>query len=111
MEAVEEGGIKREAQVSEGAELGQVVGIAGGQHSGGGGGGFAERGGLIQYGDAGAAVMEFEGEGEADDPGPSDADVMIRKARVVHGIRLVCLRRGYSLVVPVCRRRNSRPSA
>jgi hypothetical protein len=33
-------------------------------------------------------VMEFECEGEADDPGPGDADVMIRRRRVVHGISL-----------------------
>jgi hypothetical protein len=48
-------------------------------------------------------VMEFEGEGEANDAGPGDADVRIRKDRVVHGISLVRLRRGYSLGVPVCR--------
>jgi len=42
VEAVEEAGIEREAQVGEGAELGRVVGIAGSEHSGGGGGGFGE---------------------------------------------------------------------
>jgi hypothetical protein len=47
-------------------------------------------------------VMEFEGEGEANDAGPGDADVRIRKDRVMHGISLVRLRRGYSLGVPVC---------
>ena len=35
-----------------------------------------------------AAVMEFEGEGEANDACPRDADVGIRKPRVLHGISL-----------------------
>ena len=50
-----------------------------------------------------AAAMEFEGEGETNDAGPGDADVKIRKGRVVHRISLVRLRRGYSLGIPVCR--------
>ena len=106
MEPVEEGRIEREAQVSEGAELRQSVGIAGGQHSGGGGGGFAEGDGLIQHADTGAALMKFEGEGEANDAGSSDADVGL-----VHGISLVRSWRGYSLGVPVCSRRSDRRSA
>jgi hypothetical protein len=105
VEAVEEGGIKREAQGSEGVELGRVVGIAGGKHSGGGGGGFGERGGSIKHGDSHAAVVEFEGEGEADDAGPGDADV-----GVVHGISLV--RCGEVIVcVRGCRRLDGLQSA
>src|SRR5438270_13061133 len=69
-------------------ELGRVVGISGGQHSGGSGGGFREGSGLIQNGDAGAAVVEFEREGEANDACPRDADVGIRKLRVLHVISL-----------------------
>jgi hypothetical protein len=110
-EAVEEVGVERDTQVGEGAELGRVVRIAGGEHSGGGGGGFGERDGLIQHADADAALMKFEGEGEADDPGSSNADITIRKARVAHGISLVRWPRGYSLGVEVCRRRIGRRSA
>ena len=102
-EAVEEVGIEREAQVGEGMELVRVMGIGGGEHSGSGDGGFGERRGLVQHGNSHAPVMEFEGEREAHDAGTGDADVMIRKDRVVHGISLVRLRRGYSLGVPVCR--------
>ena len=91
--------------------MGRVVGIAGSQHSSGGGGGFGERGGSVKHGDADVAVMEFEGEGEADDAGPGDADVMIRKGRGVHRISLVRLRRGYSLGVPVCGPVSDRRSA
>jgi hypothetical protein len=46
-------------------------------------------------------VVEFKGEGEADDAGSGDTDVGIRKARVVHGISLVRPRRGYSFVYEV----------
>lgn len=88
VKAVEEGGIEREAQVGEGAKLGWVVGIACGEHSGGSGGGFGEGNGLIEHGDAGAVVMEFEGEGEANDACPGDADVLIRRRRVLHGTSL-----------------------
>lgn len=52
-----------------------VVGIAGGEHAGGGGGCLGEGSAAVEDGDAGSAVMEFEGEGEADDAGSGDADV------------------------------------
>jgi hypothetical protein len=52
-----------------------VVGIVGCEHAGGGGGGFGEWGRAVEDGDAGAAVVEFEGEGEADDAGSGDAYV------------------------------------
>jgi hypothetical protein len=100
VEVIEEGGIEREAEVRKGAELGWVVRIAGGQHSGGGGRGFAERGGSLEHGNAGAVAVEFESEGEADDAGPGDANVGIRRG-VMHGISLVGLRKGYSLGVLV----------
>jgi hypothetical protein len=100
-EAVEERWVEREAKVGEGAELGWVVRIAGGQHSGCGGRGFRERRGLVEHGDRHAAVVEFKGEGEADDAGTGDTDVGIGKGRVVHGISLVRLRRGYSFVYEV----------
>jgi hypothetical protein len=45
--------------------------------------------------------MELEGEGEANDACPGDADVGIR--RVSHALSLVRLWRGYSLGVGVCR--------
>ena len=102
VEVIEEGGIKREAEVGKGAELGWVVGIAGGQHSGSGGRGFAERGGSFEHGNAHAVAVEFESEREADDAGPGDANVGIRRG-VMHGISLVGLRKGYSLGVLVSR--------
>jgi hypothetical protein len=52
-----------------------VVGIVCGEHTGGGGGGFGEWSGAVKDGDAGAAVVKFEGEGEADDTGSGDAHV------------------------------------
>jgi hypothetical protein len=39
-------------------------------------------------------VMEFEGEGEANDAGPRDADVMIRRRGMMHGISLVGIKVG-----------------
>ncbi len=95
-EAVEEVGIEREAQVGERAKLGRIVRIVGGKHSGGSGRGFRKRGGLVKHCDMDAAVMEFQGEGEADDAGSGDTDV-----GVVHGISLVRPRRGYSFVYEV----------
>jgi hypothetical protein len=74
-DAFEEGGVEREAEVGERTELRGVVGVGGGEHSGGGGGGFCERGVALEHGDAEAAVVEFKGEGEADDAGTSDADI------------------------------------
>jgi hypothetical protein len=88
VEAVEEVRVEREAEIGEGKELRRVVRVGGGQHSGGGGGGFGEWRGPVEYGDAEATVVEFEGEGKADYAGASDADVRIR-CRVVHGISLV----------------------
>jgi hypothetical protein len=60
-----------------------VVGIVCGEHTGGGDGGFGERIGAVEDGDAGAAMMEFEGKGEADDTGSGDAYI-----RLVHGTSL-----------------------
>ena len=75
MEAVEEVWVKGEAEIGEGPKLRRIVGIAGGEHASGGGGGLGERSGAIEDSDAGSAVVEFEGEGEADDAGSGDADV------------------------------------
>jgi hypothetical protein len=75
LEAVEEGWVEGEAEIGEGAKLRRIVRIASGEHAGSGGGGFGEGGAAIENGDAGSAVVEFEGEGEADDAGSGDADV------------------------------------
>jgi hypothetical protein len=48
-----------------------------GQHSGSGGRGLGEGSGTVKHCDGHAAVVEFESEGEADDAGPGDADVVI----------------------------------
>jgi hypothetical protein len=81
--AIEECGVKQKTEVGEGLELRGIVGVVGSQHSGCGGGGLRERGGSIEYGDRHTAVVEFKGEGEADDAGPSNADI-----GVVHGLSL-----------------------
>ena len=79
-----------------------VVGIVCGEHTGRGGRGFGEWSGALEDSDAEAAMVEFEGEREADDAGPGDANVGIRGG-VMHGISLVGLRKGYSLGVLVSR--------
>ena len=83
-DALEEVRIERQAEGSQRQELGRVVGIVGSQHSRGCRGGFGEWHALVKHGDAVAAEVEFKGEGEADDAGASDADVGIRRRRVVH---------------------------
>lgn len=103
LQAIEEGWIEREAEIGESSELWRVVGILGGEHAGGGGGGFGEGSGAVEDSDADTPMVEFKGEGEADDAGPRDEDAGIRRRGVVHGISLVGVRRGYSLGVPVCR--------
>jgi hypothetical protein len=90
----EEVGVEREAEICQVTDPGRVVGIGAGQHSGGGGGGFGKWGGPFQHGDMAAATVKFEGKGEADDAGPGDTDV-----GMVHGISLVCPRKGYSLCI------------
>ena len=100
VEAVEEGWIECEAKVGEWLKQERVVRIGRGQHSCGCGGGFAEGSGAVEYGDADAAVVKFEGEGEADDACASDADVRIRRGGAVHGISLVG-RRSYRLGLSV----------
>jgi hypothetical protein len=62
VEAVEEGGVEREAEVGERAELRGIVGVVRGEHSGGGGGGLGEWVAAFEHGDAEATVVEFEGE-------------------------------------------------
>lgn len=97
VEAVEEFRVKREAEFGEGTKFYRVGGIACGEHSGGGGGGFGQWGGPFEYGDAETAMVEFEGEREADDAGSGDADI-----GALHKISLDGRGRGYSLGVQVC---------
>jgi hypothetical protein len=75
LEAVEEGWVEGEAQIGERGKLLGIVGIAGGEHAGCSGGGFGEWGAAVEDDDAGSPMVEFEGEGEADDAGSGDADV------------------------------------
>jgi hypothetical protein len=93
VDAVEVVGIERQAEGGQRQELGRVVGIVGSQHACGRRGRFGEWLALVKYCDAVASVVEFKGEGETDDAGSSDAEV-----GVMHGISLVGLVRGYSLV-------------
>jgi len=90
----------------ERAELGRVGGIACGEHSRGGGGGFGEWCGLVDYGDTEATVLEFDGEGEADDAGAGDADV-----GVVHELSLVGCGEVIVLVYQFCGPKSGRWSA
>lgn len=84
MEALEESGIEGDAEFGQRAKLGGIVWVGGGKHSGGGRRGFGERRGLFKHGDARAAMMEFEGERETDDTGPSYADIrMLHKTSLV----------------------------
>jgi hypothetical protein len=62
-EAVEECRVERKAEVGEGLELGRVVGVVSGEHSGSGGRGLGEWSGTVEHGDRQAAVVEFKGEG------------------------------------------------
>ena len=89
MQAIEKARVELEAEVGKGMELRGIVRVVGGEHAGGSGGGFGEWGSAVEHGDTGAAVMEFEGEREADDTGSGDADVGIRRRWVVHEISLV----------------------
>lgn len=89
VEAMEEVGVERKTEAGEGTELGWVMRVGCGEHSRGGGGGLREGSGAVEYGDADATVVEFEGERETDDACASDADVEIRRCRVVHRISLV----------------------
>jgi hypothetical protein len=82
-ETVEECGVEKKAEGSEGLEFEWVVGIVSGQHSRGGCRGFREGRGTVEHGDGHAAVVEFKGEGEADDTGSSDTDI-----GVVHALSL-----------------------
>ena len=75
LETVEEGWVKGEAQTGEGAKLWGIVRIVGGKHAGGCGGGFGEGNGAVEDGDAGSAVVELKGKGEADDAGSGDTYV------------------------------------
>ena len=71
-----------------------AVGIVCSEHTGGCGGRFGEWSGALEDGDAGAAVVELEGKGKADDAGSGDAYVGL-----LHGTSLDGERRGYSLLL------------
>jgi hypothetical protein len=94
-------GIERDAEIGEEAELGRVVGVVCGEHTGGGEGGLGEWGTPVEDSYAGSAMVQFKGEGEADDAGTSDTDIW-RGVGAMHKISLVGLRRRYSLVVSRC---------
>ncbi len=74
-ESIQEAGIEGEAEVGQRSEFRGIFGVVGGEHAGGGGRGFAH--GLAAFEDrhGQAALFEFQGKREADDPGTSDADV------------------------------------
>ena len=97
MQAIEEGRVKREAEIGERAQTRGVIRVAGGKHSGGGGRSFRERHSLIEDGDTMAEAVEFEGKREAHDACASNTDI-----GVVHITSLVlleksCGQRGVSL--------------
>jgi hypothetical protein len=94
VEAFDEIGIQREAEVGQRTKLGRVVWVGGGKHTRGSGGGFGERVAAVEYGDAEAAMVEFEGEREAHDAGAGDADVRVmhENSLVWFGEVIVCVR-------------------
>ena len=57
-------------------QSGGVVGIVGGQHTGGCDGGLAHGASCIEDGDRGAASVEFQGQGESNQAGTSDGNVI-----------------------------------
>ena len=75
VETIEKSCIERQTEIGELTQRSGIVRVAGGEHSRGGCPGFGERLPLIEDGDAESAMVEFEGEREADDAGSSDADV------------------------------------
>jgi len=62
VDAIEKGRVEVEAEFGERTQLGGIVGVVCGEHSGGRGGRFGEWGGAVEHGDAEAAVVEFESE-------------------------------------------------
>ena len=61
-EALEEGGVEREAKVGQGTELRGVVWVLRGEHASGCSGSLGERVAAVEHGDAKATMVEFEGE-------------------------------------------------
>ena len=74
-DALQEGGIERDAEAREREKRGGIVGVFGGEHAGGGGGGVREGGVAFEDGDVGSAGVELKGERKADDAGSGDKDV------------------------------------
>jgi hypothetical protein len=66
-------------------ELLGIFGVVGGEHAGCGVGRFSEGSVAFKEGDGGAAAMELEGEGEADDAGTRDAVVRMVHRRSLDG--------------------------
>jgi hypothetical protein len=84
VETFEEGWVEGEAEVGERTKLWRVGVVTGCQHSGSGSGGLHEWSSLLEDGDAEPPVVEFQGEREADDAGPSDTEI-----RMLHETSLV----------------------
>ena len=68
-------GVERKAELGKVMELRGIIRVVGGEHACSCGGGLRKRRALVEYGDACATAMEFEGKREADDAGSGDADV------------------------------------
>ncbi len=77
LDALQEGGIERDAEAREREKRGRVVGIFGGEHAGGCGGGLRKGGVAFEDRDAGTAGVELKGERQTDDAGSGDKDVWI----------------------------------
>src|ERR1700723_776878 len=65
------------AETGELLKLGRIVGVLGGEHSGGGGGGHGETAALIDDGNGCATVSELEGCRETNEPGTNNDNTLI----------------------------------
>lgn len=92
-DAIEEVRVEGEAEVGQGVKSTGIVGVGGGKHAGGGGRGFDEWPAPFEHGDARSAAMQFEGEREADDACPGDADIWAVHETSLDGMEenIVCL--------------------
>ena len=79
----EPAGVERKAEIGEGLQSGGIFRIVRGEHACCGGGGLGEGEAGFEDGNVGSAVMEFEGEGEADDPGAGDTDVRVLHKKIL----------------------------
>jgi len=75
LDAREEGRVELSAELREREQRGRIVGIVDGEYAGSSGRGVGEGGIALQNQHAGTAVVELQGDREADDTGANDEHV------------------------------------